>query len=261
MNLDLITPLILTYNEEKNIGRTLDCLKEFSRILVIDSFSDDRTLKIMEQYRNVSIFQRKFDTHTEQWNYGLEQAETEWVFALDADYEVPDEFIREIKELTPSEECKGYENSFKYVIHGKKLIGCLYPSRICLFRKKYAKYYQDGHTQRIQIEGHVSKISSYILHHDRKTMKRWIDNQIQYSEREVVHLLSKNPQELRLVDRFRKKLVVMPLLVVPYCLIFKGVAFNGVAGWKYALERALAEIIISLMLMEKYLENYENNRN
>jgi glycosyltransferase involved in cell wall biosynthesis len=66
MHLDQITPLILTYNEEPNIDRTLSKLTWASQILIIDSYSDDRTIKIAESYPQTKILQRQFDTHTNQ---------------------------------------------------------------------------------------------------------------------------------------------------------------------------------------------------
>src|SRR5438309_11601904 len=66
---DLLTVLILTSNEEVNIGRVMDRLKWAGRVIVIDSYSTDRTLEIVNQYPNTDVFPRKFDTHARQWNY------------------------------------------------------------------------------------------------------------------------------------------------------------------------------------------------
>ena len=71
MNIKSITPLILTYNETTNIDRTLQKIDWATEIIVIDSCSEDRTLEILKSYPKVIIFQREFDTHARQWNYGL----------------------------------------------------------------------------------------------------------------------------------------------------------------------------------------------
>ena len=91
--LDQITPLILTYNEDPNINRTLKKLTWAKRIIIIDSFSDDATLEILGQYPQVELFQRKFDTHGAQWNFGLGKITTDWVLSLDADYILSDQLI------------------------------------------------------------------------------------------------------------------------------------------------------------------------
>ena len=97
--LEKITPIILTYNEAPNIDRTLAKLTWAEKILVIDSHSTDNTIEILKTYPQVEIKCRKFDTHTKQWNYGLEQIESEWVLSLDADYSLSDELLEEISQI------------------------------------------------------------------------------------------------------------------------------------------------------------------
>lgn len=61
--LDRITPLILTYNEAPNIGRTLERLSWAWHIVVLDSFSDDSTAEIVSGFPQTRIYRREFDTH------------------------------------------------------------------------------------------------------------------------------------------------------------------------------------------------------
>ena len=74
-----LTALILTYNEQENISRTLDSISWVQKILIIDSYSTDDTVKLASSYPNVSVVQRAFDSHTKQWNFGLDQVATPWV--------------------------------------------------------------------------------------------------------------------------------------------------------------------------------------
>ena len=100
--LDLITALILTHNEEPNIARALDRLSWARQILVIDSFSSDKTCDIARSNPRVRLLQRPFDNHTSQWNFGLAQISTLWALSLDSDYILPDDFPEEISRLRPS---------------------------------------------------------------------------------------------------------------------------------------------------------------
>ena len=111
-----ITPLILTYNEASNIKRTLEKVEWAKRIIVIDSYSNDNTLDIIKNYRQVEVFQRKFDTHAKQWNYGLEQVQTEWVLSLDADYILTDGLIAEVQNLSSDSPIDGYYIPFRYSV-------------------------------------------------------------------------------------------------------------------------------------------------
>lgn len=245
-----ITPLLLTYNEAPNINRTLQRLTWAKKIIVIDSYSTDKTLEILASYPQVQIFQRAFDTHARQWNYGLEQVTTEWVLSLDADYILTEELIREIQNLPLNYPIDSYSARFKYCIFGKPLRGGLLPPRQVLFRKDKAIYVDDGHTQVLQVKGQDAQFSSYIYHDDRKPLSRWLWAQDRYMDIEVKKLLETPNNELSLSDRIRKQKVLAPFIIFFYCLIFKGGILDGWHGWYYAFQRVLAEILLSIRLVE-----------
>jgi glycosyltransferase involved in cell wall biosynthesis len=249
--LQQITPLILTYNEAPNINRTLQKLLWAKTIIVIDSYSNDSTLNILQAYSQVKILQREFDTHAQQWNYGLEQIKTEWVLSLDADYVLTDKLIKEIKFLPPNTCIDGYFAQFKYCVFGKPLRGTILPPRQVLFRKEKAIYIDDGHTQLLKVDGQSAYLSAYILHDDRKPLTRWLWAQDRYMIIEAKKLLETPTQELSLGDRIRQQKIFAPLIIFFYCLILKGGILDGWAGWYYAFQRMLAEIILSIRLLEK----------
>jgi glycosyltransferase involved in cell wall biosynthesis len=152
---DQITPLILTYNEAPNIRRTLGKLSWAESIVVIDSGSTDGTLEILRRYRQVEVVQRPFIDAASQCNFGLTQVTSPWVLSLDADYELSDELIRELSALAPPYGVVGYRAHFVYRIFGRPLRGSLYPPRTVLYRKDRACYRQEGHTQRVVLDGQV----------------------------------------------------------------------------------------------------------
>ena len=216
-----ITPLILTYNEAPNIQRTLTHLNWAKSIVVVDSYSTDETLEILQTYAQVKIFQRKFDTHANQWNYGLQQVESEWVLSLDADYTVTDELVSEIEKLPKEPLEDGYLIRFKYCVLGKPLRGTILPPRQALFRKNKAIYIDDGHTQLLQLNGKSSMLSSYIYHDDRKPLSRWLWAQDRYMIIETKKLLETPSSELSFGDRVRKQKILAPFVILFYCLILK----------------------------------------
>ena len=97
--------MILTLNEEANIGRTLAKLNWARRILIIDSGSTDRTLQIIRQFSQAEVIRRDFDTAAAQCNFGLSYIESDWVLSLDADYVLSDALVSEICTLQPEEQC------------------------------------------------------------------------------------------------------------------------------------------------------------
>jgi glycosyltransferase involved in cell wall biosynthesis len=248
--IEKITPLLLTYNEAPNIERTLQHLIWAHKIVVIDSYSTDKTLEILDYYPQVQVFQRQFDTHATQWNYGLEQVTSEWVLSLDADYILTDELIDEIQAL-PEELCiDGYFFKFKYCVFGKPLRGTLLPPRQVLFRKAKATYMDDGHTQLLQVKGQYGKLSGYIYHDDRKPLSRWLWAQDRYMVIEAKKLQETANSELSWGDRIRKQKIFAPFIILFYCLILKGGILDGWHGWYYAFQRVFAEILLSIRLIE-----------
>lgn len=248
--LDAITPVILTYNEAINLDRTLQRLSWAKRIVVVDSYSQDETLQILAQYPQVDLFQRSFDTHANQWNYGLEQVQTEWVLSLDADYCLSEEIIAEIAALSPSSEFVSYFLPFKYCVFGKPLRKTLLPAREALFRKVKAVYIDDGHTQKLKTEGRSAVLNAPIYHDDRKSFSRWLWAQDRYARLEVDKLLNTPQSQLSFGDRIRQTKVLAPFVVLLYCLFVHQGLFDGWRGWFYAFQRMLAEIILSARLIE-----------
>jgi hypothetical protein len=147
-----LTVLILTFNEEANISRTLAALSWAKEIAIIDSGSADRTIELAQSaHPNVRTVHRPFDSHPNQWNFGLDQITTEWVLTLDADYEVSPRLAAEIQALDPAPDRLGYWAEFEYRIFGHPLRGSSYPPRIVLFKPVQARYVDDGHTQTLWI--------------------------------------------------------------------------------------------------------------
>lgn len=245
-----ITPLLLTYNEGPNLRRTLEKLTWADHILVIDSFSTDETPAIATLFPQVRVVQRPFDTFAGQCNFGLELVPTPWVLSLDADYVLSDELVQELDTLPADGGVSGYSATFKYCICGRPLRASLYPPRTVLYRKDRAQYQDQGHGHRVKIDGRVSVLRNVIYHDDRKPLNRWLSDQNKYMIAESRTLLTTPVADLTFPDRLRRHIFLAPVLVFFYTLLVKGLILDGRAGWYYALQRTLAEMILSLRLIE-----------
>lgn len=108
MNNNPLSVVIITYNEERNIGRCLDSVKSIADdIVVLDSFSTDKTEEICKA-KGARFFQHPFDGHIEQKNRAITHAKFPLVLSLDAD-ESPDEVLRaEIQKVKSGKQCDGY---------------------------------------------------------------------------------------------------------------------------------------------------------
>jgi glycosyltransferase involved in cell wall biosynthesis len=252
---DQLTVMILTYNEEANIARTLDAIKWAERILIIDSGSTDTTLAIVARFPQACVVTRKFDSFADQCNFGLTRVQTPWVLSLDADYELSAELGREIFRLEPPDDIAGYRAAFVYRIYGKPLSATLYPPRAVLYRRHLAAYRNEGHAHRVIVDGAVCDLKGRIFHDDRKPLVRWFSSQQNYAGREADYLAKIPHPELRLGDQIRRVGWPAPIIVFLYTLLWKRCIFDGWAGWLYVLQRTLAETIIALEIVDRRLRD------
>ncbi len=255
---DQITPLIITYNEAPNIARTLGKLSWARRIVVIDSGSTDSTLDLLRLYPQVEVIQRPFNDFATQCNFGLSQIATPWVLSLDADYELSDGLVDEIGALTDDAGVSGYRVQFVYRIYGRPLRGTLYPPRVVLYRVGTARYVNQGHGHRVIVDGEVRALRHAIYHDDRKPLARWFASQQRYATEEARYLCTKSPHELTRTDRLRRMAWPAPLGVLFYALFAKGCILDGWAGWFYALQRLVAEVLIALAVLDRRLRGADD---
>ena len=257
-----ITPVLLTFNEAPNLARSLEALSWATEIVVVDSFSDDATVDIARGNPRVRLVQRRFDSHARQWNFAVHETGigTDWVLALDADYLVSDLLVEEIRALAPESRTQGYRTCIQYCVAGRPLRSSVYPPVTTLFRRAAGHYTQDGHTQRLEVEGEVATLKGLIRHDDRKSLSRWLASQAHYARLEAEKLDGAAAAGLSLPDRIRKLVVVAPPMMFLYSLFVRGTVLDGLPGLYYSLQRATAELILSLHLLERRLARVRGTR-
>ncbi len=248
-----ITPVILTLNEEANLERSLERLSWAKDIVIVDSGSSDATPQIARKYPQVRWFERPFDTHANQWRYALHDTNitTPWILRLDADFIISEALVEELSGLQPDARVAAYRIGFDYAIHGHKLRGSLYPARPVLLRLGQANVYDRGHADAWEFDGETRDLKAKITHDDRKRSDRWLTSQVLYMILEADRLTAKDIEDIRLSDRLRRVPLLMPFLSFFYSLFFKGLILDGKYGLHYAVQRLVAESILSLVLLDE----------
>lgn len=248
-----VTPLVLTYNEEPNIERTLASLRWAERVVILDSGSTDKTEAIARSFDNVSWHVRRFDSFKEQTDYGIWETgiQTDYVLALDADMQVSPELVAEMTTHFAEGKFAGGLLQFDFRILGTSLAGSLYPAQIRLFARDKVQVWQDGHGHKFGVDGSVYQFKSPLIHDDRKPLERWVLSQLSYSAIELERITSGQSSKFR--DRLRQ-LGLMPLLVTVLAYIRSGGPWGGAAAIRYAYERAAYECLLAIRLMSSRLE-------
>ncbi|MFO7656462.1 MAG: glycosyltransferase family 2 protein [Bacteroidales bacterium] len=103
-----ISAVIITFNEEKNIGRCLGSLKQVADdIVVVDSFSTDNTAEICRRF-GARFITHAFSGHIEQKNFAITQSEFPYVLSLDADEMLSEELAANILKVKENWSADGY---------------------------------------------------------------------------------------------------------------------------------------------------------
>ena len=137
-----ISAIIPTLNEEIHIAEAISSVSFADEIIIIDSFSSDKTIKIAEKM-NVKIIKRKFDDFSSQKNFAIEQAKYDWIFILDADERVTKEVKEEIVSAVKNPNgFVGFYVRRTFYFSGKKVnySGFQRDKVIRLFLKEHCKY-------------------------------------------------------------------------------------------------------------------------
>jgi glycosyltransferase involved in cell wall biosynthesis len=104
-----LSVVIITFNEEENIRRCLESVEGIAdEIIVVDSYSIDRTKAICEEF-NTKFIEHEFEGHVEQKNFAFSQCRGEYILSLDADEALSPELRECISELKKSFKFKGYK--------------------------------------------------------------------------------------------------------------------------------------------------------
>ncbi len=257
-----ITPVILTFNEAANIGRSLERLAWARQVVIVDSGSTDETLAIAGRFANVRIVFRPFDSHAEQWRFAVGETgiESDWILRLDADYMMEPALREELASLTADRATAAYQIAFTYCIDGRPLRASLYPALPLLFRRGRAEFVQDGHTEKLRIDGPVVPLRNRLLHDDRKSLERWLQSQVRYQAAEAEKLTSRSWSDLSWADRLRLTRVLGPPVVAVHCLIVKGLIFGGSAGLLYTAQRVTADMILTMHLLRRDLRRLASRK-
>jgi glycosyltransferase involved in cell wall biosynthesis len=164
-----ISACITAANEENNIRRCLESVKWADEIIVVDSFSHDRTPEVCREYTDL-VFQHRWLGYIGQKNLIKDLATKDWILFIDADEEISsslrDEIVEEFMNGR-SQQCCGYE--FPRMVHylGRWIRhGDWYPDRkLRLFRKICGRCGGREPHDRVIVSGAIRRLKSPMYHY------------------------------------------------------------------------------------------------
>jgi glycosyltransferase involved in cell wall biosynthesis len=179
-----LSVVITTYNEEVNIA---DCLRSVlwaDEILVVDSFSTDRTLEYARQFP-VQILEREYFGSAAQKNWSLDKVQHDWVLILDADERVTEPLAREIlKLLIAGPTAKGYYIRRQNIVLGKAIrhSGWSTDKVIRLFDKAHGRYPNRRVHADLDIEPPTPTLRHPLDHFTYRSVEQYFEKFLNYAK-------------------------------------------------------------------------------
>ncbi len=169
-----LSVVIITYNEEKNIGRCIDSVKDIvDDIVVIDSFSTDKTEEICKS-KGVRFIQHAWEGYIEQKNYGNSEAKYPYILSIDADEALSGELKKSIIEVKNNWKYDGYTMNRLTNYCGKLIKHCgWYPdTKLRLFDRRKGKWsgYMIHEKLEMEKDSAISHLKGDLFHYSYYTI-------------------------------------------------------------------------------------------
>jgi glycosyltransferase involved in cell wall biosynthesis len=246
-DMEKVSAVIITYNEEAVIGGTLSRLWWCDEIVVIDSGSKDRTVEICRQY-GCTVFTRSFTGFGEQKSYGVSKAKNDWILCVDADEVLTEPLIEEIgAELSkPAVEWVAFTVPRNLVFmnrvfrYGKETNSFV----IRLFNRTKCSW--DGAVvhETVSVNGPVKKLSNKILHYSYHDYSQFLGKINLYSSLGAKKLLHKNSGKGKIMV-----VLAIPFNFFRYYIIDRNI-LNGYRGFAWAFLNTCYHFVKYLKLEE-----------
>jgi glycosyltransferase involved in cell wall biosynthesis len=174
---------IITYNEERNLADCIrSCEEVADEIVVLDSFSTDRTEEIARSFPKVRFSEHAFDGHVEQKNRALALCRNDWVLSLDADERLTPELRDEIRALEPQDEDGFRFPRLTFALGRPIRHGGWYPQRkVRLFRRSRARWAGENPHDYVVVDGKRGDLRGDLLHHSFTDLSHMVDTANRFS--------------------------------------------------------------------------------
>ncbi|HVO79941.1 MAG TPA: glycosyltransferase family 2 protein [Terriglobales bacterium] len=260
-----LSVVIITYNEEANIGRTLESVQPLLHdprgdpggddVIVVDSGSTDRTVDIATSF-GARVFVEDWKGYAAQKNCAIERASGRWILSLDADEALSPELVQEIRKAIAHQDglrFKAPSDSPQFVdgfaiprknffMHRWIKHGGFYPDRkVRLFLRGKGRFGMRPVHETAHIDGRSENLHAPIVHHSYPTLSDFLDHMNRYSSLGAEMVVAKGPARFSVIN-----IVLRPWLTFIYNYFFRLGFLDGREGlllhlyhavyvsWKYA---------------------------
>ncbi len=243
-----LTAVVLTKNEEKNIERCLKSLVFCDEVIVVDDFSQDKTVEIVHNFdKNIKVIQRKLNNDfAGQRNFGLSKSKNEWILFIDADEEVSDELKSEIQNLNLQKESyfiKRRDHFWNRELKFGEIRQIRQIGLIRLIRKSSGTWMGDVH-EIFHTSKNTGQLNSFLDHIPHPTLKEFISDVNRYSDIRSQELFNKG------VKTNIFEIIFLPSGKFIYNYFFNFGFLDGAAGFTYSFMMSFHSFLVRSKLYQ-----------
>ncbi len=223
-----LSVFIITKNEDDKIARCLEHLKWAEEIIILDSYSTDKTVEIAKKFTK-KIYKKKFEGYGPQKQAAINRCTNQWILEVDADEIIPEQLKKEIENLLNDKERLNQYTVYQIKRQEYFLKKHLMTSKVVRFYKKEHVQYNGIIHEKLKVKGEIGTLQNKIEHEADKydSIAKRIDKINEYTKTEAEILYKEKHWNIPTVLWF---MITMPLCYFLWMYFRKGLIFNGYRG-------------------------------
>jgi glycosyltransferase involved in cell wall biosynthesis len=191
-----LSVVIITFNEEENIGKCIDSVREIAdEVIVVDSRSEDKTTLIAAE-KGARVIQHAFEGHIQQKNWAKQQANSDWVLSIDADEMLSEELKRSIREVKENSDADGYVMNRLNFYCGRPVKTCgWYPdSKLRLWNRTKGQWTGTNPHDKFEMQkgSAIKDLTGDLLHSTYPTKESFLAQREKFATISAQHLKDEN---------------------------------------------------------------------
>ncbi len=190
-----LSALIITYNEEKHIKEVLQDIDFADEIIVIDSFSNDNTVALVNSFERAKLIQNKFIDYSSQRNFAIACAKNPWILFIDADERFTAELKEEVIETIQQPNAASAYLFYRiFMFEDTKLLfsGWQTDKIFRLFQKDKAHYVTERLVhEKLRVNGKISKLTHKLIHFSYTDYRSYKNKMVSYGKLKAKEELAK----------------------------------------------------------------------
>ena len=244
-----ISVFIIAKNEADRIAKTINSVKSIANeIIVVDSYSSDETSLIATNL-GAKVILKHWNGYGEQKIFAQKQCNNKWLLNLDADEELSDELVNEIKNIfskSINNNIAGFYikivNKFRFEAKPKKF--AYYYNQLRLYNIDYAGFRNSSVHDSVILKNNnkqVLQLTNIVYHQSFRSFHHWIEKINSYSQMQALDAVQNN-----------KKISVLKIFFTPFASFFK--AFIIRRYFIYGLDGIIYSLLFAFSRFAKYIK-------